>query len=115
MPKKSKFVPMEDVMRDLLKSGGGISDQDLAEINLKARQNRSQNILARAVMDARERLGLTQAQLSQLCGVPQPEISRLEGCRGNPTLQTVTKILASLEMEIAIVPGATITRETYGE
>ena len=33
--------------------------------------------------------GLTQAQLAEACGVQQAVISRIEGGKANPTLETV--------------------------
>lgn len=38
---------------------------------------------------ARRAAGLTQAQLAEACGVQQAVISRIEGGKGNPTLETV--------------------------
>lgn len=38
---------------------------------------------------ARRAAGLTQAQLAEVCGVQQAVISRIEGGKGNPTLETV--------------------------
>ncbi|MGN0073357.1 MAG: helix-turn-helix domain-containing protein [Coriobacteriales bacterium] len=38
---------------------------------------------------ARRAAGLTQAQLAERCGVQQAVISRIEGGKGNPTLETV--------------------------
>ena len=53
--------------------------------------------LAAAIVEAREKAGLTQAQLADRIGTKQPAIARLEaGDDLNPRLQTIEKIVAAL-------------------
>ena len=54
------------------------------------------------IMLARENAGLTQAQLSKLCGVNQADISRLESGFGNPSLDKIEKIAKALKKKIDI-------------
>ena len=59
--------------------------------------------LINAVVEAREQSGLTQAQLSELCGVKQPVISRLESAVHSPQINSMIKILKPLGYTLAIV------------
>ncbi len=55
-----------------------------------------------SVREAREARGLTQAQLSERCGVPQSTISEVE--RGqNVTLATLAQIGAALGVEFRVL------------
>ena len=60
--------------------------------------------IARLVENLRQKEGLTQAQLSNLSGISQPMIARLE--RGDPnripTLSTINKIFRALGYEIDV-------------
>lgn len=48
--------------------------------------------IAYAIFPAREEKGLSQKQLSQLSGIMQCDISRIEGGVANPTIETLGKI-----------------------
>ena len=63
--------------------------------------------ISKAIIDARLKKGLTQKELSNLCGVPQANISRLEACDGNPSIKTLNRIARSLNMrlEIKLIPN----------
>ena len=49
-------------------------------------------VLASAIMDAREKAGLTQEQLAELMNVKQPFVARLEGGSQNITLKTLQRV-----------------------
>jgi predicted transcriptional regulator len=59
--------------------------------------------LIAAVVDAREASGLTQKQLSELCGVKQPVIARLESAAHSPQINSIIKILKPLGYNLAVV------------
>jgi predicted transcriptional regulator len=59
--------------------------------------------LISAVVDARESSGLTQKQLSELCGVKQPVIARLENAAHSPQVNSIIKILSPLGYKLAVV------------
>lgn len=48
--------------------------------------------LARAVIAARNRVGLTQAQLARKMGTTQPVVARLEGGRVRPSMRTLERL-----------------------
>lgn len=47
--------------------------------------------LAKAVIDARNRAGLTQAELARKMGTTQPVVARLEGGRVRPSMRTLER------------------------
>ena len=59
--------------------------------------------LIRAVVKAREQNGLTQKQLSELCGVKQPIIARLERAMHSPQINSIIRILQPLGYTLAVV------------
>jgi ribosome-binding protein aMBF1 (putative translation factor) len=48
--------------------------------------------LAKAVVDARNRVGLTQAELARKMGTTQPVVARLEGGRVRPSTRTLERL-----------------------
>lgn len=56
----------------------------------------------RAVLDARIKSGITQAQLADRAGTTQSAIARFESGSGNPTLDFLTKISHALGKEIKV-------------
>jgi ribosome-binding protein aMBF1 (putative translation factor) len=52
--------------------------------------------LATAIKLARKHEGLTQQELAGVTGIPQSELSRLEQCKANPTLETIAKLYVVL-------------------
>jgi ribosome-binding protein aMBF1 (putative translation factor) len=59
-----------------------------------------------ALAIARERRGLTQKQLAELSGVQQSEISKIERGQINPTIETVARMAAPLNVRVALVDEA---------
>lgn len=48
--------------------------------------------LAKAVLDVRSRVGLTQAELAWKMGTTQPVVARLEGGRVRPSMRTLERL-----------------------
>ena len=59
--------------------------------------------LINAVVEAREQNGLTQQQLSELCGIKQPVIARLESAIHSPQINSMIRILKPLGYTLAVV------------
>jgi len=59
--------------------------------------------LINAIVEAREESGLTQKQLSELCGIKQPVIARLESAIHSPQINSIIKILKPLGYTLAVV------------
>ena len=49
-------------------------------------------VLASAVMDVRNRAGLTQAQLARKMGTTQPVVARLESGRTRPSMRSLERL-----------------------
>jgi transcriptional regulator with XRE-family HTH domain len=49
-------------------------------------------VLASAVIDVRNRAGLTQAQLARKMGTTQPVVARLESGRSRPSMRTLERL-----------------------
>ena len=74
---------------------------ECGEIVGYAKRNINQQ-LAREILYAREKAGLTQVQLSKLSGIDQGDISRIEDGKGNPSLKKIEKIAKALNVEVSI-------------
>ena len=59
---------------------------------------------AGALIEARERSGITQKQLAQLSGVKQPAISRMERGTISPSIDTFLKVAVPLGYKLVLVP-----------
>jgi DNA-binding XRE family transcriptional regulator len=90
----------------------------MKEVEAEARREGPQAVAELAAFDAhfklaaelillRKRRGLSQRQLSAKSGVQQAEISRIEGGRANPTLETISVLARSLggELKLAAATG----------
>ncbi len=91
--KKTEYVSFSNVKRDILRDPKVKQTYD--DIKLKY------DIIC-AVLDARARKGLTQAELAKRVGTTQSAIARFESGAGNPTLSFVQKITKALDTKIKI-------------
>jgi transcriptional regulator with XRE-family HTH domain len=60
--------------------------------------------LAMQVIVLREMRSLTQAQLAELSGIDQGDISRIERGATNPTARTLQRIADALDADLRLVP-----------
>ena len=58
--------------------------------------------IIQAIIDARKNTGLTQKQLSELTGIDQADISRLENGNANQSLNTLKRLAAAMGMTLKI-------------
>lgn len=58
------------------------------------------------LVSARRAAKMTQTRLAELSGIPQSEISRFERGQGNPTLETIGRLLGPLDRQVASAPRA---------
>ena len=56
------------------------------------------------IRDMRIEQGLTQMQLSEITGIQQREITRIENGNANPTLRTIQRLMLALGHELTYVP-----------
>ena len=60
--------------------------------------------ITKAMLNARYTQGLTQGELAQRAGLPLSSVVRVETGDGNPTLDTLLKMLMPLGLKLAVVP-----------
>ena len=58
--------------------------------------------IVRAMIEGRERAGLTQEQLAEVTGITQADISRLENGEANPSLGTLKRLAAGLGLTLKL-------------
>lgn len=58
--------------------------------------------MAERVRGAREKLGITQAELAARIGSTQPAVARLEAGGVSPSLDTLSRIAAALDLELVV-------------
>ena len=58
--------------------------------------------IVRAMIDAREKKHLSQKELSNLTGISQADISRLENGNANPSIRTLQRLAARMGMRVKI-------------
>lgn len=58
--------------------------------------------LGRALRDVRRRAGLTQRALAERAGIAQATVSNLERGVGSIPFQTLLRVLAALELDVAL-------------
>ena len=58
--------------------------------------------IMQAMIDARKSSGMTQKQLSEKTGIAQADISKLESGSANPSLRTLQRLAAGMDMRVKI-------------
>ena len=58
--------------------------------------------IMRAIVEGREERGMTQKQLSDITGITQADISRLERGTANPSLRTLKRLAAGMVMALKL-------------
>jgi predicted transcriptional regulator len=63
---------------------------------------------SRLLRTARRRAGLSQRDLADLAGVPQPAIARIESGRVQPRVDTLGRLLRACGWDLEVVPRSGI-------
>jgi ribosome-binding protein aMBF1 (putative translation factor) len=58
--------------------------------------------IIQAIIDARKNSGMTQKELSEITGIAQADISRLENGNANPSLKTMQRLALGMGMKLKI-------------
>ena len=72
------------------------------EVVKELEKNAVEYKVVREIVNARKELNLTQAQLAQLVGTKQSNISRLESGEYNPTIEFLSKIAQAMGKNLDI-------------
>lgn len=78
-----------------------------SELNLSVEDEKIIEIekeIIKTLVNIRERRGLTQAQLAEICEVKQPVIARMEKAVHSPRIDSLLKVLTPLGYTLQIVP-----------
>ena len=68
-----------------------------------------EHAIIQAIIDARQKSGLTQKELSDRTGIAQGDISKLERGNANPSIRTLQRLAAGMGMRLRLefIPDAT--------
>ena len=58
--------------------------------------------IMQAIIDARKESGMTQKELAEKTGITQADISRLEKGNANPSLRTLQRLAAGMNMRVKL-------------
>ena len=88
------FIPFSEVRKAWFKDPEFVKEYDALEDEFE---------LANALIGARVRAGLTQAQLAERMGTSQSAVARLESGRRLPSVATLEKLAAATGSKLRIV------------
>lgn len=92
---KEKYSPIGSNWEDVEKELYTVEEIEQSKIRVA---------LIGEMIRARQETGISQKELERRSGVKQPNIARIELGEGNPTIDTVIKMLVPLGKTIAVVP-----------
>lgn len=58
--------------------------------------------IIRAMIEARKSAGITQQELARRTGIAQADISKLENGNANPSIRTLQRLAAGMDMRVKI-------------
>ncbi|OGN96626.1 MAG: hypothetical protein A2Z77_00845 [Chloroflexi bacterium RBG_13_51_36] len=88
-----KATNYEEFEAELLKRPGIRKEYDALRPKYK---------IIRSIIERRNQLQISQAQLAEIIGTKQPAISRLENGAHNTTLSTFLKVAHALDLDISL-------------
>ena len=89
--KRVKLISAEALHRDWMKDPEYRREYEKLEPEFQ---------IARALIDARIKKKMTQAEIARKAGTKQPVISRLEGAQGSPSLSLIKRIAKALDARL---------------
>lgn len=75
----------------------------------------SPEVLGQLLKSARKQKGLTQDQAGNLVGLTQAMVSRIERGESNTRIDTLFRLMAALEMEMALEPREKAVEQYEGD
>lgn len=69
------------------------------EVPARRTEDCGMGALGTNLREARERLGLTQEQVAQRCGVHATEVSRIEAGKRDPQVSTLERLATAVEVK----------------
>ena len=90
----SKFKNWKDVKKEIEED---FTEEDFEEIELEKQ-------IIKATIEARKKAKLTQQELSELSGIIQPSIAKIENFVRTPQYTTLMRLLRPMGYTIKVVP-----------
>ena len=53
-----------------------------------------------AIIEKRNKLGITQRELAKICGIPHSSVARIEACSVKPKIDTLIKIMTLIILQM---------------
>lgn len=82
--------------KEYVKSLDEVSKQEIEELEMHA------NIVSE-IIAKRNLLGLSQRELSAICGIPQSSLARIETFKITPKMDTILKIMRPLGLGLTVI------------
>lgn len=89
----------KDGMMYIYKNGKNNEQKEVSIVELQASTKYQ---LAQEFKNKRKVKKLTQSEMSEITAIPQPNITRFESGKSNPTLELMVKMAAAMDMELVI-------------
>ena len=93
--KENKFMKNWNNYKEYVKSIDEASKREVEELEMHA------NIVSE-IIAKRNLLGLSQRQLSEICGIPQSSLARIETFKITPKMDTILKIMSPLGLRLTV-------------
>jgi len=91
MKNRKNLIPFEKIHREWMKDPEYRREYEKLEPEFQ---------IARALIEARVKKKMTQAEIARKAGTKQPVISRLEGAQGSPSLSLIKRIAEVLNVRL---------------
>ena len=59
--------------------------------------------IVNTIIGKRKKIGISQRELAEKCGLPHSSIARIESCNVKPNIETLIKIMKPLNLTISII------------
>ena len=89
-----KFKKWKEIKKELEE---GFTEEDFDEIELEKQ-------IIRATVEARKKSNLTQQELSEMSGIIQPSIAKIENFSRTPQYTTLMRLLRPMGYTLKVVP-----------
>lgn len=77
-------------------------NKNMKQVSIASVQAKTKKSVMEEFKNTRKNIKMTQVELSEITGIPQPNITRFESGKSNPTLEMMVKMAAAMGMEIEI-------------
>ena len=76
------------------KRRGNLTKQDIEEMEILA-------AIISVIIERRKKLGYSQRELAEICGLPHSSVARIESCAVKPNVDTLIRIMKPLGLKLS--------------